>query len=1150
MISFNKNKTINNLFIYGLLCCFLLIPSALFAKQAFFNFTNVGIKQGLANTFVIKVLQDKQGFIWVGTQDGLFRYDGYDFIQYQHDPDDATSLAHNYVQTLFEDSTGILWVGTRGGVLHQYQATFDSFSRFPFDKDYPNTSRSHSTIMSIAQGDDNSLWVATFGGGLNKFDLSSKQFIQNVSHQPQDDNSLSDDRVYVVLQANNGLVWVGTRDGGLNAFNTVTGNFKRYQHHPDKPDSLSHNKVFALLEDSKGTLWVGTRGGGLNRFNPAEKSFTRFQHHPDKPHSLSSNQVYAIHQDNAGTLWVGTRGQGLNRFNPEAQRFSRYLQDPLNKKSLGNNSVRSITQDHTGNLWIATFGGGLSVFNPDSQRFGLNRHQPDNPNSLSQGGVLAIFKDKSGILWMGSTAGLDRYDEDKDKWLHYQAEPESDSYSGPKSDLESEPGHSQSISDSNVWAIFEDAFGVLWVGTRNGGLNRVKRFGESGEPLEPEDYSFVHYKKSLNNPHSLSDDYVLVIHEDRAKQLWVGTQNGLNRFNRAQNNFTRFTHDKAVADSLGDNIINSLFTDSQGRFWIGTQQGGLNLFVGDTVAENSHSEQSRQGFVRFKHQPDDDNSLSDNTIWSIAQDAKGILWLGTEGGLNRFNPETQKATHFRVKHGLASDRVYHVLIDKEDNAWIGDNGISILHPESDSQNNTFSITNHIGSEANCFANQGASFQAQDGRLYWGSNSQYCAFYPEQAIKSSRPPILAFTGFKLLNKSVLVSQQGNPSPLLQAINQSPAITLNHKQNILSFEFSTLHFDDPKANQYRYKLEGFNEDWIETDWKNRHATYTNLSAGNYTFTVKASNHEGLWNEQGKSIQLTILPPPWKTWWAYTLYGLFIISLILVFIRSQRQKVLFERELNAKLESKVIERTKELQSSNENLEEANTQLEELSLTDQLTGLRNRRFLVNNLQNDIALILRKHKKAKLTSSTESLKESDLIFFLIDLDHFKLVNDLHGHTAGDSVLIQIKSILERVFRETDHLVRWGGEEFLVIARFTDRVRAPELAERLRKAVEEHSFDIDHGNFLTKTCSIGYANYPFLIDKPDCLDWERVVDIADHCLYAAKKSSRNAWVGLENINCTEENLFSNITEKTQNIIDLDQLEVTSSIDDKSLLKWD
>jgi diguanylate cyclase (GGDEF)-like protein len=538
-------------------------------------------------------------------------------------------------------------------------------------------------------------------------------------------------------------------------------------------------------------------------------------------------------------------------------------------------------------------------------------------------------------------------------------------------------------------------------------------------------------------------------------------------------------------------------------------------------------------------------------------------------GINRFNTKTKKFTNYSTKHGLANNVVYKIEEDNQGFIWLSTNqGLSRMDPKTETFKN-YDVGD--GLQSNEF-NFGASFKSKTGELFFGGINGLNRFFPENITDDIQIPKVIIVNMLLANKSVAitpigeqainnqtesaVTQNSTAFSLKQAIHHTKSIILTYRDNIIALEFSTLHFTNARKNQFAYQLVGWDENWVHTDYKNRRATYTNLPHGDYTFKVKASNADGYWNEEGTSLKITVLPPPWKTWWAYTLYGLFLLSLVWAFIRSQQKKVLLARQLNAQLESKVVARTVELQSSNENLaavnnqlEKVNTQLEEISLTDQLTGLRNRHFLVHNLQNDINLILRQYTNIKSLNITERRNGSDLIFFLIDLDHFKQVNDVYGHSAGDAVLIQIKEILASVFRETDYLVRWGGEEFLVIARFTDRNNASVLAERLRDGVEQHSFDIGQGNAISKTCSIGYASYPFLLEQPECLDWERVVDIADHCLYAAKKSNRNTWVGLSNIDCSEKDLFSNITEKTEHLIDIKQLSVESSITNTSLLKW-
>jgi diguanylate cyclase (GGDEF)-like protein len=508
------------------------------------------------------------------------------------------------------------------------------------------------------------------------------------------------------------------------------------------------------------------------------------------------------------------------------------------------------------------------------------------------------------------------------------------------------------------------------------------------------------------------------------------------------------------------------------------------------------------------------DGLANNVVYRIEEDNDGGIWLSTNFGLSNFNPNTKTFKNYNMDDGL--------------------------------QSNEF--------------NADASFKSKDGELFFGGINGFNRFFPDKIVGDNQQPKVIFTDMLLSNQSVPVnvvtlSKDNNPQvinstlddkyTLAKAIHSTSEITLTHQQNLVTFEFSTLHFSNPKKNQYAYKMQGFDDQWIRTDYKNRRATYTNLPTGNYFLRVKASNPYGIWNETGISLKITVLPPPWFSWWAYSLYSVLLILIIGLFVRSQHKKVLFIEQVNQSLEFKVAERTL-------GLHQANEKLEKINITDDLTGLNNRRFITNNLKNDIDLVLRKHRNQHSNGVKGDKKEhdeSDLIFFLIDLDHFKQVNDVYGHTAGDAVLMQIKSILTKVFRETDYFVRWGGEEFLVVARFTDRKIAPVLAEKLRKSVEMYDFVIGEENIIKKTCSIGYASFPFIKSSPDSLDWEHVLDIADHCLYAAKKSARNSWIGLEDIGCRDENLFVSVTEKTQILINSKQLKVECSLAKQDKIKW-
>ena len=520
---------------------------------------------------------------------------------------------------------------------------------------------------------------------------------------------------------------------------------------------------------------------------------------------------------------------------------------------MANNRIYAITQDQTGLVWLGTYGDGLNTFDPSSERFGYVKHDSSKTNSLSQGAVRAIFKDSRGILWTGTDSGLNSYNPITKQFTHYQHHPDNPN----------------SLSDNAIKSLFSDSAGILWVGTGQGGLNRFNR----------QNNTFIRYQHNNQNSHSLSDNRVLAIHEDSSGYLWAGTANGLNRLKPQ----SRFTHSKESTTGISHNKINTLYTAQDGTLWIGTNGGGLNQFNPQT-----------QTFTQYHHDPDVSNSLSHNTVTSIDQDAHGIFWIGSFGGLNRFDPVSETFTHYRQKDGLSNDQIQAVMVDRDNRLWLGTlDGISLYDVSS------ATFQNNIGIQAGCKGvNQGAFFKAADGQLFFGGNHGYCAFYPDQVNRPTLQHPVVLSDFRLLNQSVPVATKDRPSPLTRVISQTNALTLNHRDNILSFEFAALHYVSPNDNQYQYKLEGFHNQWITTAADNRRATFTNLPAGDYIFKVKASNNEGVWSEQVRAIQLTIEPAPWRTWWAYTIYALLLGGVIAAFVYVQRQKVLYERSVVLKL------------------------------------------------------------------------------------------------------------------------------------------------------------------------------------------------------------------------------------------------------------
>jgi len=823
-----------------LLLIILILPQNLVA-QSNLRFERISLQQGLSQGTVLSILQDSQGFMWFATQDGLNRYDGYRFKIFKHDPHDPLTLADNYVEALYEDREGVLWIGTRGG-LNRFDRASETFIRYQHDSTDPR-SLSTNQVVSIAGDHLGDLWIATFGGGLNRFNGKTGTF-SHYRHNPDDPQSLSDDEVYTVYEDHTGNIWIGTRNGGLNHFDRENNSFIRFQYEAGNSNSLGHDRVYSLFEDRDGILWVGTRGGGLNRFDRESGKFSHYLHDPQDPQSLSGNLVYTIFEDRQGILWVGTRDGGLNQFDRTNQRFIRYKNNPFNPHSLSNNAVKFIQQDQTGIIWIGTFGGGLNKLNPDLVNFGHHQRDPSNPKSLNDNQIHSFYQGPSGILWVGTQeGGLNRWNPQQGEFTHYQHDP----------------ANPRSISDNLIYSIYQDHSGSLWIGTNNGGLNR----------FDQKNQTFTHYLHNPLDPYSISgNEWVKPIIEDAANELWIGTRNGLNRFNSDRSRFQRYQHDPGDPNSLSDDLVASLFIDKSGTLWIGTGKGGLNRF-------NRESET----FTSYQNDPADASSLNNNAIYSIHEDHAGVLWLGTlGGGLNKFDQENQTFTHYREQDGLPNGVINGILEDDRGQLWIStNNGLAKFNPKTETFKNYFFSD---GLQSNQFAH--AAFKSSSGQMFFGGINGFNAFYPEKIKDDHHIPDIAITDFLLFNRSVPLQNLKLDSPLQKSINQTEMLTLTYKDSVFAFEFAALHYAAPERNQYAYKLEGFDQDWITTSADKRFATYTNLPAGDYLFRVKGSNKDGVWNEQGAVIKVTILPAPWWSWWAYLIYSLLILGLFLLIYR----------------------------------------------------------------------------------------------------------------------------------------------------------------------------------------------------------------------------------------------------------------------------
>jgi ligand-binding sensor domain-containing protein/signal transduction histidine kinase len=863
------------------------------------------INEGLSQSTVQAIIQDNKGFIWIGTNNGLNRYDGTEFTIYESLANNSTSLSDKRITALCEDSSGAIWIGTSLG-LNRYDRNHDYFIRYFADAAKPGTI-SDDAITSIVQDSAGNLWIGT-DAGINRYDRERDRFIIY-----DEKKGLLSTQVNEIAKDSKGNLWAATQGGFLHFFDAASDRFIPHKEFNEQLSELSVQTVGAMAGDAQGNLWLGTSGYGIVILKE-DKPCIHYIHDDNDPGSLAHDVIMSLYKDCSERMWVGTENYGLDLFNREDKNFTHFSYNPNDTYSLSSNSIYSIFEDKEGKLWVGTFHTGLNVMDPYQEKFSHYRHIANLKNSLSNNIVTTVLEDASGNLWIGTDGGgLNYFNPKHNSFRHYRQEPQ-----GLKSDA--------------VLSLCYDDDTNLWIGTWAGGINVYNSHNNS----------FTYYNQENCG---LENNNIYNLLKASDGKIYIGTNGGgLSIFDKTHNTFVTHRYNSTDTMSLSSDVIRCIYQDRAGTIWVGTYSEGLNRLQEDDT-----------GKITFKRYQNANSKISDGHITSMYEDVKGNFWVGTlDGGLNRMDRNTGDCKVYRKEEGLPGNSVMGILEDFSGNLWISTgSGLCKFNPDKE----TFRIYNLSDGLQGKEFSLNAAYKTRRGDLLFGGRSGFNLFNPEQVRDNPHTPAVYITGFRIQNKPVKVGDE--KSPLKRHVSETEELVLSYKQSFLSFDYVGINYSHGDKNQYAYILEGLEEEWNYVGIQ-RTASYTNLSPGDYVFRVKAANNDNRWNEQGVCIKITIDPPFWVTWWFRLLAVLTIMAGAYLWYRQRMNRI---RRQNRELEQKVAERTEDLRNKTIALEASKKETDDILHTVS-EGL----FLLNRkhqLGSQYAMVLEKiFEKEKLAHS------------------------------------------------------------------------------------------------------------------------------------------------------------------------------------------
>jgi len=867
---------LNKIKLYIIKCLFICAlfngQFLLYAQKNNFSFDNLGLRDGLSQSYVNCVVQDKQGFMWFGTQDGLNKYDGYHFKVYKNIPKEKNTISNNFIHTIQVDGDGNLWIATDNG-LNKFDPITEKFTLYQLHSKGSELKQKFTALYI----DNNTLYAGTANNGLYKLNVKEhhsklKEIALHQNLQSSIVQSLYIDKMQTL--------WIATNNAGITAYQLKNNTSVQYTKSGE--NAMNSNCIFSIFELDATHLWLGTENG-LNIFDKKNGHVEVVQNEITKPNSLSNNVVKDIFRDHSGTIWLATFG-GLNKYNNKPNNFARFQYSPENRKGINGNKVNCIYEDKTGTMWVGTE-SGINKFDRIQNKFKLFTPRINFNLTHATNNVWSIYDDVlSNIFYVGSDAGLTVFDRETGACFTIEM-----------------PSTIKSASTA-VTCIQALNTTTLLVGCERGLF----------------EYSIINHKiipfkiKGKQNDF-LREKFILCTFLDSKNNLWIGSKDGLFRVFLNDRSIEHYVNNSNSKLSISNNDIRAIFEDLDANIWICTNGGGLNKvdFIKETKGITD-----KIYFVKYLSDQNNESTLSNNNILSIAQTNKGILWLGTYGGgLNKLDLNTNKVDRCTFLEGVKNSTIYSILQESTDILWCSTNNGLVKIRLSDS-----TITSYYendGLQSNEF-NSGSSFKSPKGELFFGGVEGFNAFFPNQILHDTIAPQIVITALKIFNQPVEVLKS---KVLEKSISYAEKIVLSYKQNFFSFEFSALHYSSPENNEFKYMMEGLDEDWNYVGTQNQ-ANYTNLEPGEYVFKVLGSNSDGVWSKTPAIIQIKITPPFWKTWWFRIMVLVAIAAIIYFYNRQRLNRVVKQKRL---LENQIRERTATVMKQKEEIEAQKSIIEE---------------------------------------------------------------------------------------------------------------------------------------------------------------------------------------------------------------------------------